>query len=141
MSLHAQNPYRLRRTCIGVKNGRCFQPPMHRTSRFPQGSVSTEIRHLEAILIFHFIDALCGCNAAGILLIGRKKDGSRLVIAGAAIPVLDFRGHLVQGKQSIRLWPHEDVQCARDPKLGKGENLPKNLRLDSGVARIPAFMR
>ena len=78
---------------------------------------------------------------AGILLVGRKKDGSKLVIAGAAIPVLDFKGHLVQGKQSIRLWPHEDFQCARDPKLGKGENLPKNLRLDSGLACIPSLTK
>ena len=66
------------------------------------------------------------------LLTGRKKDGSRLVLSGAAIPLLNYKRELIQGKQTIRLWPHEDLQCARDPKLGKGENLPKNLRVDSG---------
>ena len=61
------------------------------------------------------------------------------MIAGAAIPLVDFKGFLVQGKHSIRLWPHEDLQCARDPKLGKGENLPKKLRLDSGPMAMDPF--
>ena len=43
------------------------------------------------------------------LLTGRKKDGSRLVLSGAAIPLLNYKRELIQGKQTIRLLAFLDL--------------------------------
>lgn len=62
----------------------------------------------------------------------RRSDGEHAkkeTIAGAALSIVDFRGCLVSGKLHVNLWPHEDLQLARDPKLGKGEDLPRKLNL------------
>ena len=67
-------------------------------------------------------------------LYGMRQGLEPVVIAGVSVPLIDVHGRLIVGRQLLRLWASERVQCAKDESVSmKGDNQPRHLELSSSI--------
>jgi hypothetical protein len=98
--------------------------PFSSEPRFPTKALSTNID----------VSALPPTTRVTFMVYGLNSSHQRVPLAGVAITLVDYNRTLVAGKRLLKLWPHQNVQLARDPTLGpKGESLPHFLNLANGV--------
>src|SRR5690606_28264452 len=89
--------------------------PFSSEPRFPSKSLATSID----------VSALPPTTRVAFMVYGVNASHQKVPLAGVAITLIDYNRTLIAGKRLLRLWPHQNIQLARDHTLGpKGESLP-----------------
>ena len=60
-----------------------------------------------------------------------RKKHDPLPLAGVAVPLIDFQRALITGSLTLDMWPSEELQKARDPKIKQDEVDPSPLILET----------
>ena len=81
----------------------------------------------------HNTHALPVACRLGAMVYGTTQSGEELELAGISLPLVDEDGRLRTGALRLRLWPHPNLQVARDPDLLKRKVERAEERRDAGL--------